>query len=182
MVTKDVIDAIRERRSVHRFESRPVPEATVGRILECARLAPSVANSEPWLFVVVQREAERQGLAERAPGEEHIAEAPVIIVVCTDLERAARAAGLEAPLATDKARLLGLQDAAAAIENMLLAATGFGLGSCWVGDIDPGGVAERLGLDANRYQPVALVPLGYARDWPAPPEHRPIDDMVRIIQ
>ncbi|MGE5590829.1 MAG: nitroreductase family protein [Bacillota bacterium] len=181
-MTKDVIDAIRERRSVHRFESRPVPEATVGRILECARLAPSVANSEPWLFVVVQREEERRALSRLAPGEEYVVEAPVIVVVCSDVERAAQAAGLTGPFRADKARLLGLQDAAAAIENMLLAATGFGLGSCWVGDIDPQRVAERLGLDANRYQPVAMVPLGYARDWPAPPERRPIDDMVRIIQ
>lgn len=181
-MTKDVIDAIRERRSVHRFESQPVPQATIGRILESARLAPSVANSEPWLFIVVENEGKRQELARLAPGEEFIAGAPVIIVVCSDLERVAKAAGLHGAFSAERARLLGLQDAAAAIENMLLAATGFGLGSCWVGDIEPGPVAKVAEVDHNRYQPVALVPIGYARDLPEPPEHRPIDDMVRTIQ
>ena len=106
----------------------------------------------------------------------------MIIAVCTDLERAARAAGIGGSFAAEKGRLLGLQDAAAAIENILLAATGFGLGSCWVGDIDPAAAARALGVSPDRFQPVAFAPIGYALDWPEPPEHRPIDDMVRIIQ
>lgn len=179
-MTKDIIDAVRERRSVHRFESRPIPEATLGRILECGRLAPSVAGSEPWLFVVVENEAKRQALAGATAGEAFIAGAPAVVAVCVDLERAVRAAGA-GTMDPDKASLLGVQDVAAAVENMLLAATGFGLGSCWVGDFDPAAVAKVLELDHQRYNPLALVPVGYAVEWPEPPEHRPMDEIVRII-
>ena len=63
-MTKDVIAAIEERRSVRRFKPDPVPAATIGRLLEAARRAPSAGNIQPWHFTVVLNERLRRGLAE----------------------------------------------------------------------------------------------------------------------
>ena len=64
-MTKDLIDAIKERRSVRAFEDTPVPDATIGRLLESAHLAPSAGNLEPWKFIVVKQPDLRKRIAAR---------------------------------------------------------------------------------------------------------------------
>lgn len=173
-VTKDVIDAIRERRSVRRFENTEVPTATIGRILECARLTPSAGNRQPWLFLVVYQKEKRKQLAELANRQDFVAEAPVVMVVVADIPRSAERYGSRG------ATLYCLQDTAAAVQNILLAATGFGLGTCWVGDFDEEGVAHLFDLDYTRQRPVAIIPIGYPAENPRPRPRRPIEEIVRI--
>ncbi|MCL6560259.1 MAG: nitroreductase family protein [Firmicutes bacterium] len=84
-----------------------------------------------------------------------MAEAPVVVVVCAEPSRSAQYYG-------ERGRhLYCLQDTAAATQNMLLAATAYGLGSCWVGAFDENQVRDCLGIPPER-RPVALIPLGYA--------------------
>ena len=173
-MTKDVIDAIRERRSVRRFEPKEVPDATIGRILECARLTPSAGNRQPWLFLVVYQEDKRNQLAAAAGAQDFVAEAPVAIVVCADIPRSAERYGQRG------ATLYCIQDTAAAVQNILLAATAFGLGSCWVGAFDEEAVARMFDLDISRHRPVAIIPIGYAAENPSPRPRRPIEEIVRI--
>ena len=66
---KDVADAIRDRRSVRRFTSEEIPEATLSRLLEAACLAPSAGNRQPWFFYVVRSPGIRQELAAAAFGQ-----------------------------------------------------------------------------------------------------------------
>jgi len=172
-VTKDVIDAIKERMSVRRFKPDPVPEVTIGRLLDAARLAPSAGNMQPWFFVVVIKEDLRRQLA-KAAGQSFLAEAPVCIVVCADPERSASRYGQRGR------ELYCIQDTAAAIENILLAATGYGLGTCWVGAFDEEAAAGILELEQN-LRPVALIPIGYPDQGKRPVPRRPLDEVVMVL-
>jgi len=74
-----------------------------------------------------------------------------------------------------------LQDTAAATTLLLLAASAYGLGGCWVGAFDEGMVRRILSLPFN-LRPVAMVPLGYPAESPSPPPRRPLPEVLRIIK
>ena len=150
----DFWQAIENRHSVRAFDTRHKVEAkAITRILEAAVLAPSAGNRQPWHFVVVRRRQVRQRLADAAGGQRFIAQAPVVIVVCTDAELSAERYGERGN------DLYCKQDTAAATEHILLAATALRLGSCWVGAFDDSAVITALQLSANLH-PMAMVPLG----------------------
>lgn len=158
----DVFEAMAKRRSIRQFHpDRPVDEATVRRILDAAVAAPSAGNGQNWRFVVVRDPAIKKRLAFEAGHQRFIDECPVVIVVCADLDGAEQGYG-------ERGRLTyALQDTAAAIENMLLAITSLGLGSCWVGAFNESVAAEILGLPQG-LRPVAMLPIGH----PAEPAGR----------
>lgn len=168
------MDAIRERRSVRRFQSREVPDATLGRLVESAVLAPSAGNVQAWHFFVVKGEERRQALAGAAHHQLFVAQAPVAIVVCADLPRIANRYGERGT------GLYAYQDTAAAVQNILLAATAFGLATCWVGSFDDEAVAEVVGAGAN-LRPVAIIPVGYPAEEPAQRPRRPTDEVVTVL-
>lgn len=173
-MTKDVIEAIEERRSVREFEPTPVPDATIGRLIESARLAPSAGNLEPWKFIVVKRNEIKKSLAEAAIDQDFIEKAPVCIVVCAEPERSMARYGERG------ASLYCLQDTAAAVQNILLTATAYGLGSCWVGAFDEQKVNATLGLSSH-YKPVAIIPIGYPAEEPEIIPRRSVDETTVVM-
>ncbi|MGB9903459.1 MAG: nitroreductase family protein [Desulfotomaculales bacterium] len=156
---RDLLTLIRERRSVRRYQSRPVPSEAITALLEAARWAPSAGNLQPWFFYVVTKQKEKELLAKAALNQHFISQAPVCLVVCAEPERSARVYG-------DRGRYLYcFQDTAAAAQNILLAAFALGLGACWVGAFREEEV--RLGLSLPKgLLPVALIPVGYPAGEP----------------
>lgn len=168
----NVHEAIHRRRSIRRFEpGREVPPELVEKLLTAATLAPSAGNAQPWRFIVVLSPGLKGELARAALGQAFIAQAPVVLVVCADLERARRAYGERGE------SLYCLQDTAAATQNILLTATELGLGTCWVGAFDEGEVARLLGLPSS-LRPVALIPVGYPAEEPPPRPRRPLPEVT----
>ncbi len=167
----DVLEAIRKRRSIRRYSSDPVSEEDVRELLTAAVWAPSAGNAQPWKFIVVRDPALKEKLVAVAHGQRFIAEAPVIVVVCADVGRARRAYGERG------ATLYCLQDTAAAIQNMLLAATAKGLGTCWVGAFDEEKAREVLALPPS-LRAVALIPVGRPREEPETRTRRPLHEVV----
>ncbi len=160
------------RRSVRRFKPDPVDRETVIKLLECATSAPSAGNAQPWRFLVIGDGAMRQQLARAAFNQNWMAQAPLIIVVLADLDRAASSYGRRGM------ELYALQDTAAATQNLLLAAADAGLGACWVGAFSEADVSKLLGLP-ERFRPVAMVPLGMPAGNPAAkPRRLPLDEVV----
>jgi len=80
-VTKDVLDAIKERKSVRKFKDAPVNESTLGRIIEAALYAPSAGNIQPWQFYVVHNQQIKNKLMAASYNQASVGEAPVVIVV-----------------------------------------------------------------------------------------------------
>lgn len=174
-MTKDVIAAILERRSVRRYKSDPVPRATIGRIIDAARWAPSAGNIQPWQFYVVYNEEKKQALAAAALNQKSVSEAPVAIVVCTQPE-------MSGARYRERGRnLYVIQDTAAAVQNILLSAYGYGLATCWVGAFNENLVMEALALPEG-VLPVAIVPVGYAAEESSLPARRPVEEIVHVIE
>ncbi len=165
-MTKDLIDAIEERRSVRAFKPDPIPGATLSRIIGCGLMAPSAGNVQPWRLYVVKRAELKAALAQAARGQGFVAAAPVVVVVTVEPRRSARRYGERG------SGLYCIQDAAALVENMLLTAVAYGLGACWVGAFDEGAAARALDLP-DGLRPVAMVPIGYPSEEGAMRRLRP---------
>ncbi len=169
----DVFEVIEQRRSIRAFTGKEVSEADLKKILDAARMAPSAGNIQPWIFIVARKGDIKRRLAEAALNQRFIEEASVVIVVCADEEKSARGYGSRGK------HLYCIQDAAAATENMLLAAVGLGLGACWVGAFRENDVRETLKLPSG-LRPVAIVPIGYPAENPRIPYKRSLEEIVRF--
>lgn len=171
----DIYQAIYGRKSIRSFDStKDIAQATIMKLLKAACQAPSAGNLEPWKFLVIRAVELRKKLVHVANGQSFVAEAPVVIVVCIDLGVARYGYG------TRGKELYAIQDTAAAIENILLAAYAEGLGSCWVGAFDEREAIEVLSLSAEM-RPVAIIPLGHPRSERTKPLRRHVDDVVRFM-
>jgi nitroreductase len=167
----ELFEAIRKRRSIRQFTSQEVPDDYLNKILEAAILAPSAGNLQSWHFIVVRSNSLKENLSKAAWNQEYVMNAPVVIVVCCDLEQIA-------PYGKRGSELFTLHDTGAAIENMLLACTDIGLGSVWVGAFDEVKVAELLGLNWNKFRPVAIIPVGFSDEAPPVSSRRPLSEVV----
>ncbi|MFH1830268.1 MAG: nitroreductase family protein [Pseudomonadota bacterium] len=169
----ELFDAIEHRRSVRQFENKKaIDDAVLQKILHAAMMAPSSGNTQCWRFIVVRDPNIKKRLALEAGHQGFIDQAPVAIVVCADLERAASTYG-ERGFGT-----YSLQDAAAATENMLLAAHALGLGACWVGAFDEKMASNILELPKG-LRPLAIIPIGFsAEPTKRVPPRRKLDEVV----
>lgn len=139
----DVFDAIRTLLAVRQYQDRPVPEATVQRIVEAGRLTGSAMNAQPWHFIVVQERPMLGQLGRLARSGPYVAQAPLAVVV-----------------AVEKKSRFALSDASRAIQAMMLAAWADGVGSNWVGFSGMDEVKALLKVPAA-LDVVAIVPFGY---------------------
>lgn len=170
----DVYEAIYGRRSIRSFEKKGVPMGLVERLLAAACQAPTAGNLQPWRFYVVRGSDLKEKLVGAALGQRFVAEAPVVIVVCADLNVASWGYG-------ERGRsLYALQDTAAAIENLLLAAYTEGLGACWVGAFNESEASQALNLPAH-LRPVALIPLGYPSRVGKKPSRQGVGEVTQCL-
>lgn len=174
-MTKDVIEAIKERRSVRSFKADIVPDATISRILEAGMWAPSMGNIQPWQFFVVKGMSTKERLAKASLYEKTVTEAPFSIVVCVDTNKGKEKYGARGQ------ELYAIQDGAVAIQNMLLAATAYGLGSLWIGDLNEREMKDILNLQEG-VKPLAVLPMGYADFDPQSPPRKSLEDVVQVIE
>jgi len=151
----DIWETIKKRHSVRSFNpNKDVPQELIEKIIEAANCAPSAGGIYPTNFVMVRDQEMKIRLGEAALAQMFIAEAPVVIVVVADLEKTASRYG-------ERGRnLYAIQDAAAATENLLLAATALNLGTCWVGAFSEEEVSQILKLKKSQ-RPLAIIPVGY---------------------
>jgi len=163
---------IKSRRSVRRFTDEPVSRETVSKLLDLARWAPHAA--EAWRFVVVQEPERKQSLAEAAR-QQWITSAQAIIVVGADMTMTPRLSHRWD--AHHWWTLFPLQDTAAAIQTLMLAAVDEGLGTCWIGSFNEGDVAGIVNLPFP-VRPVAMVVLGHPADEPPKRTRRPLAEVV----
>ena len=111
----EAIHIIKKRRSVRKFESKPVSDEIIRDILDCARLAPTANNLQPWLFGAITKPHLKSQLADFADYGKFIKDCAVCFAVFAD-----------------STKKYFLEDGCAATENILLACTAHGICSCWV--------------------------------------------------
>jgi len=144
----EVFEAIQRRKSVRAYAQTPVPEEKLERILEAARLAPSAENIQPWYFIVVTGHEKRKQIAKSGIFAGFLEESPVVIIGCGDRKASPKWYAI---------------DVSIAMQNMVLAATAEGLGTCWIGSFDEGLVKKLLKIP-GRFNVVALLTVGYPRE------------------
>lgn len=169
----ETLDCIEKRRSIRNYNDTPVEWEKVGNILRAGQLAPSSGNVQDWKFIAVTDKTKRAALANASLKQHWVAKAPVIIVVYSDPKPTQRFYGLRGE------KLYTIQNCAAAIENMLLAATDQGLASCWIGAFDEEMVSRVLGAP-NGVRPQALIPIGYTDEDPEEVRRDRLVDIVYI--
>jgi nitroreductase len=167
----ETLDCIKTRRSCRKYKERQVEFDKIAYILEAASKAPSSGNLQAYRFIVLTEREDIRPLPEMCMNQYWIAEAPLVIIVCGDAERVEMTYGLRGE------RLYIIQDCAAAIQNILLAAHDLGLGACWIGSFEETILADRFRVpEGVRVQ--ALITIGYPAKPPEPKEEESIEALV----
>jgi coenzyme F420-0:L-glutamate ligase / coenzyme F420-1:gamma-L-glutamate ligase len=191
----DMLDAIRTRRSIRKYQPKAVSQEVVTEVLETAGLAPSAHNAQPWRFIVLTDSSLKRELAEamakswaadmakdsikidkemRNSKVERFSAAPTLILACSTIE--------DMNIFPDKNRQsierdLALQSLGAAMQNLLLAIHAKGLGACWF--CAPAFCKQTVRTSLNipeGVEPQALVALGYPAEKPHLPPRKTLGD------
>ncbi len=156
----DVVDAIRDRRSIRLWQDRPVPREVLEELLDAARLSPTSKNSQLWEIVAV---TDRDTLRELVPacnGQRHVGEAGAFLFIVND----------------PSAKWMKL-DPAIALDHVSLRAVELGLGTCWIGAFDEAEVRRILGIPDHKVAVIGMT-VGYPAEVPPPKSRRPLEQAV----
>lgn len=170
----DFFDIVKMRRSVRSFTKAAIEAVDALQILEAANASPSAGNLQAYEIYVVTNPSRRKELAVAALQQNFIADAPLVMVFC------AHPARCEATYGQRGVRLYSVQDATIACCFAMLAATDLGLGSVWVGAFDDEAVRRTIGAPSGLL-PVAILPIGYAAEAPAPTSRRHLGQLVHQV-
>ena len=195
----ETLDTIHRRRSVRQFADRPVDDGLIRTVLDAANQAPSAHNQQSWRFIII-RGGKKEELArlvtERAAdfpkpsssilrmAARSIVSAPVVIAVMNTgrlIKHGVDLFNIEPDLSGDFFRTMEIQSSAAAVENLLLAATSLGLGSVWLGVLYliKDEVSSFLGEEKGEF--MAVIPLGYPKRGHAGPRKKALEYVVRDL-
>lgn len=173
----EILEAIHRRRSIRSYQTQPVEEEKIMRILKAAHAAPSASNYQPWYFIVVKdhekkrefaqsfhREVEKYGRTLNEKWQERLTEfstefvlkVPVILVVCADADKVRTG---------EPGRGQHVLSTCAAIQNLMLAAVGEGLGTVWITRYNKSEIRSIFNIPSS-VVPVGIIPLGYAEEIP----------------
>jgi nitroreductase len=156
----EVLEAIKNRRSIRRYKPEPVSDILLETVLEAARWSPSWENSQCWRFIIVRDTTIKAALAgilrENNPATKAMNQAPVIIIACAELQKAGYNQGKPD---TDKGDWF-MYDVGVAMQNIALAAHSLGLGTVHIGAFNALKAAEILKVPTG-FCVVAMTPLGF---------------------
>jgi nitroreductase len=163
-----VLALLKARRSIRRYRPDPVPDEMVEELLEAGRWAPSASNRQPWHFIVVRDPAILQEVAQHAAyffiRWAHVAEAPLLIVLCGEARNRVYRQFLH-------------EDVGLAGSQIMLQAKALGLGTCWIGGLDRKAIRGVLKVP-DHVEIVGLLTVGFPAEDPNPPARKPLAEIV----
>ncbi len=195
----ETLESIYRRHSVRHFTEREVRKEDLETILDAANRAPSAHNQQSWRFIILRHEKKHE-LAEMVSARagdfprpssillrmaaRSIISAPIVVGVANTGELIRHGSELfqvDREAARDFFRTMEIQSSAAAVENLLLAATSLGIGSVWLGILFlmKQEVLRFLGEPEGEF--MAVVPLGYAARKTEGPKKRPVETLIRNL-
>lgn len=170
---QEVLDVIKSRRSIRKYLDVPIEWDKIANVLEAGRFSPSSGNIQNFRFIVVTNRDSRIKLAEACLGQDWMVHAPVHILICADITLAKQYYGIRGE------RLYSIQNCAAAAQNMLIAATAVGLGSCWVGAFEEDMIRPLFKLP-DYARPQAIITIGYSNEKPIVPPTYSLEHMTYL--
>lgn len=195
----NTLQSISERRSIRMFSDQPVSDEDIQLILQAANKAPSAHNQQSWRFIVVSGEKKRE-LVELISAKANdfpkassvllrmasrsIASAPVVIAVANTgelIEHGTSLFNIDQERAFDFFRTMEIQSSAAAVQNLLLAATSLGLSTVWLGILFLIKDDVLTVLNEPKGEFMAVIPVGYPLKVTKGPEKRPLEMIVKYL-
>ena len=174
---QDVLNVIKERRSIRNYEETDVPEDTLRQILEAVQWSPSWANTQCWEIVVIRDAGVKEKVKEALPGANPASKAfdkaPVVLALCAKLE----SSGYYKENVTTKFGDWFMYDLGLATQNLCLAAHHLGLGTVIVGLLDHDAAALVLNVPGG-HELVSLIPVGYPAKISSTPKRREINEFT----
>jgi nitroreductase len=195
----ETLTSIATRHSIRMFTDQDVPDAYLRAILEAANAAPSAHNQQSWRFTILRGE-QRKDLANLVTAQaadfprpasvllrmaaRSIVGAPVVIAIVNTgslIEHGTELFEIGKEQAYDFFRTMEIQSSAAAVENLLLAATSLGLGAVWLGILFliKNQIRALLGEPEGEF--MAVIPVGYAAKPAVGPKKQSLDEVVRFL-
>ena len=172
-----VMETIKNRRSIRKYEDKPVSEESVKKLLESVQWAQSWANTQCWEVIVVRGQEIKEQLSEAVlkgnPAQKSVTAAPVVLVVCAKL----KSSGFYKDVVTTKFGDWFMFDIGIAAQNICLQAQDMGLGAVVMGLFDHNKVADILGVPEG-YEVVTMIPVGYPAKPAAAPKRREIEEFT----
>ncbi len=149
----DFTDIIKSRRSIRRYQEKSIPQKDIDDILNCAHLAPTAINIQPWLIGCVADKNLLQKLAGKTDNGKFIKDAAACFAVFCE-----------------KGQKYYLEDGCAATMNIIYACAARGIGTCWVAGDKKAYVNDvrKLLNVPEKYTLVSLIPAGYPAEQPKP--------------
>ena len=162
----DILDIIKSRRSIRKFEEREVSDDLLDKVLEAGRWAPSGLNNQPWRFAVIRDPAMKEEISKLTHYGKIVRGADVLVAVFMD-----SASGYH--------RVKDAQGIGACLQNMLLEAHSLGLGAVWLGEIIKSNeqIRQLLGL-GGELELMAVVAAGYPAESPKPTKRKALKELV----
>ena len=172
-------DIILSRRSVRRFQEKPLEDHHLSDILEAARWAPSWGNLQCCELVVVKQNTIKSELAAtlsaKNPATKCMANAPLVFAVCGNPQKSGYYKGKQ----VTRYEHWFLYDLGLVSQNICLKAWELGIGSVIVGSFDHK-KAEKLLKIPEGYELVSLIPVGYPDHKPPTPKRKEMNDFVHF--
>ena len=174
MTYEELFGLLRDRRSIRYFQDKPIDTVTLDSILAAAVLAPSVENTQPWHFHVIQNPEFKEKMMQCSCYGNFVSGAATFIVIsCDKSAKGAQQSTIWNPREME-------YSCAVAMHNMMLAATTLGIGTCWV-SLHHGPSHNLLKL-ADHHVVIGGLMLGYMKDAEQTPsgehERKPLETAV----
>ena len=138
----ELVDVIKKRHSVRKYQTKDVPDELIKEIIELAKEAPSAGGLQAYKTIITREKVTHQ------------TNAPVFIVLCADSEKSGRRYGNRGR------KLYCIQDATILGAYIQLIAVDRGLSSVWIGAFREDKVSKMLNLPKGLW-PKAIIALGY---------------------
>ncbi len=160
----DIFETIESRTVVKTYDKKDVPEELLAHIIMGGTYACSAGDIQPWEFIIVKDKKMKKEISAAALKQKHIEDAPVLIVVCANIDRASTKFG-------DRGKdLYCIQDTAACIQNMLLIAHALELGASWIHAFEEEKIKTLLDIPPS-LRPVGIITVGFP--YPSETHHKP---------
>lgn len=161
---QDILNLIKERRSIRKYKKEKIDRESIIKILEAGRFSPSAENNQPWRFFVLTKEDSIKSIGKACKYaflNAFVKEAPLVIVIYSE-----------------KTHHFVKTDCGLCAQNMMLEAHALGIGSCYIGAFREKSIKKILGL-SEKEKILGIITFGYPEKIPSAPERLPLEEIVK---
>jgi len=168
----DLFRVFATRRSTRKFEKTKVEDWKIDKILSAADVAPTAGNFQGFQVFLIKNKKTKEALVEAANKQPYV-NAPMVLVFCMEPSR------VKLKFPPHILEKFSLQDATIAAAFSLLAASGVGLSTIWIGMFDEEKVKQILGTDLR---PSSILCIGYPDKKKPPKSRRRLKELIKVIE